>query len=524
MGIKVLFIYPNLFGMNMLPPALAIFSALLKREGHSIDIFDSTYYDMDYGAKASEVRVERLNIQPYDMGERGIRMRKADWRVDIKAKVKDFDPDLIAMSTTEDMWELGVMLLEGIEDHIVKTQTPVVVGGVFATFAPHLAIDHHLVKAVCVGEGENTIVDLCDCIQRGVPFDNVTNLWVKGKDGIITKNLISRPVDINATPLLDIELFEEERIYRPMAGKVYRMLPVETMRGCPYKCAYCNSPSQMSFYKNVADSNFFRKKRADLVHKELRYFVDEFKAEYFYFWADTFLAQNRKEFDEFCEIYSDIRKPFWIQTRPETLTDYHIGKLVEIGLHRMSFGVEHGNEAFRAKYLDRQLKNEMIIEKLKIPHKFNVPFSVNNITGFPFETRELAMDTVELNRHIDSNNQNIYSFEPFHGTPLRKLCEDHGFVQPGSIAKCLTSKSILNLPQYPQEEIEGLKKCFTLYVKLPKNRWKDIRKAEADTPEGDRIFEELKQEYLDKYYVEPEDNPHAEVPNVADLEYGVARP
>ena len=33
MGIKVLFLYPNTYGMNMLPPAIATFSSILKNEG-----------------------------------------------------------------------------------------------------------------------------------------------------------------------------------------------------------------------------------------------------------------------------------------------------------------------------------------------------------------------------------------------------------------------------------------------------------------------------------------------------------
>ena len=55
-----------------------------------------------------------------------------------------------------------------------------------------------------------------------------------------------------------------------------------------------------------------------------------------------------------------------MQTRPETITDYNIKKLSEVGLDRISFGVEHGNEEFRAKILDRRWKNKDIIEKLKI--------------------------------------------------------------------------------------------------------------------------------------------------------------
>ena len=55
--------------------------------------------------------------------------------------------------------------------------------------------------------------------------------------------------------------------------------------------------------------------------------------EYNYFWADTFLAMNKKEFEEFCEMYSEIKLPFWMQTRPETITDYNMKKLKEVGVN-----------------------------------------------------------------------------------------------------------------------------------------------------------------------------------------------
>ena len=56
MGIKVLFIYPNTYGMNMLPPAIALFSSLLKNEGHEVEIFDTTYYNLDYGIDSMVVK------------------------------------------------------------------------------------------------------------------------------------------------------------------------------------------------------------------------------------------------------------------------------------------------------------------------------------------------------------------------------------------------------------------------------------------------------------------------------------
>ena len=43
--LKVLMVYPNLRGMNMLPPAIGLLSAILKRSGFEVKLFDTTYYE-----------------------------------------------------------------------------------------------------------------------------------------------------------------------------------------------------------------------------------------------------------------------------------------------------------------------------------------------------------------------------------------------------------------------------------------------------------------------------------------------
>ena len=155
------------------------------------------------------------------------------------------------MSTTEDMWNLGLSLLDSLSSRIKRDKTPVLVGGVFPTFAPDLVIAQDLVNMVCLGEGEEAMVDLCYRIGKGINYEEVTNLWVKTDDGRLVKNGVTKPVDINSLPMLDLSLFEDQRLYRPMAGDWYRMLPVETIRGCPYKCTYCNSPNQIELYKDI---------------------------------------------------------------------------------------------------------------------------------------------------------------------------------------------------------------------------------------------------------------------------------
>ena len=76
--------------------------------------------------------------------------------------------------------------------------------------------------------------------------------------------------------------------------------------------------------------------------------------------------------------------------------------------------------------------------------------------------------------------------------------------------------------QFPKVQIEGIKKCFVLYVKFPKDRWGDIHQAEQDTTEGRMRFAELSAEYLERYSPSADSDPHGVTPMAADLEYGVA--
>ena len=55
-------------------------------------------------------------------------------------------------------------------------------------------------------------------------------------------------------------------------------------------------------------------------------------------------------------------------------------------------------------------------------------------------------------------------------------------------------------------------KCFNLYVKFPKNRWKEIERAEKNDLKGNKIYKELKKEYLEKYMPSPDADPHGTTP------------
>ena len=58
---------------------------------------------------------------------------------------------------------------------------------------------------------------------------------------------------------------------------------------------------------------------------------------------------------------------------------------------------------------------------------------------------------------------------------------------------------VLNMPQISSEEIYGLLRTFPLYVKMPKEYWPQIERAEIFDKEGDKIYNELSEIYHNEY-------------------------
>lgn len=493
--IKVLFVYPNLYMMNLVPPVIGVFSALLKREGHTVALFDTTYYQGDAGFDSDKKKMENLQVRPFNLEEKGIRPKNTDMYADFDAMVKEYQPDLIAMSVVEDVWDLGLSLLKRVRHYRI----PTVVGGVFPTFAPEIIIREDAVDMVCVGEGESLLVELCNMIGTGKDFSRIPNLWVK-KDGQVVRNPMRERINLDDLPMPDYSLFEENRLYRPMAGKVYRMLPVETHRGCPYTCHFCNSPAQQTLYRNAKAGSYFRKKSVGKILDEMRMFVAKYKLEYVYFTADTFLAWSEPEFDEFIELYAEFKLPFWMQTRVETITPEYMKKLKSVGIHRMSIGLEHGNEKFRRAVLKRNVSNEQIVRAFDVVADYAIPVSVNNITGFPDETREMAQDSIEINARVKTDTTNCYAFTPYHGTPLRAYAITKGYLKETDMTNALYGDPMLKMPNYPIPAIKGLMRTMPMYAKFPRDMWPKIERAEKFDAEGEAAFAELKKEFVARFF------------------------
>jgi radical SAM superfamily enzyme YgiQ (UPF0313 family) len=283
---------------------------------------------------------------------------------------------------------------------------------------------------------------------------------------------------------------------------MFKMIPVESYRGCPYACTYCNSPAQRGFSKEAGLGNFLRRKTLSVLRDELRENVDRYKPGFFYFMDDSFLARPKKEIYEFCDMYEEFKLPFWFNTRAENCEPEMLARLKEVGCYRMSASVECGNEEYRHKVLLRKISNEELIRRFSIVADSGIAFSIDVMIGMPGETRDLIMDSVEMIRSIRGYDALTVSvFVPYHGTVLRQVALNNGWLESDGISSQGHSQSQLKMPEpnLSAKDIHGLTAIFPMYCYFPKSEWGKLQRAEIDDEKGRKIREHYSEIYRTEF-------------------------
>ena len=506
---RVLIVYPNLPLMLVPSIAIALFTRILKGQGYAVDLFETTHYDtsaINYTESQinySEKRVNMLNVRKFSVqDDLGIQV-KNDMLADFRKKVEDFKPDFMVFSIVEDTFLLTLTMLR----EVANLHIPHIAGGVFPTMAPSLAIAPPEISLIGLGEGEEIVLEAAEAVREGKPLDGIAGTWFKTPDGDIRK-YPARPLMNIDYVRPDFSLFDPSRFMRPMGGRIFKMIPVESYRGCPYACTYCNSPSQRIYAKENELGNFLRRKTIAVLRDELREHMAEYNPDFFFFVDDSFLARPRQEIFDFCDMYKEFGLPFYFNTRAENCDPEIMSRLKDVGCYRIAFGIEGGNQQYRNRVLKRKITNDEIIRRFKHIAESGIAFSLNIIIGMPGETREMVMDSVELVRAIQGyDSLTCFVFTPYHGTTLRKVAVDNGWLPPDTLTRNNTSRSLLVMPPpyLNADEIDGLLMTFPLYCYFPKKDWPAIRRAEQSDEEGLRIRKHFSDIYNRNFLSETQD-------------------
>ena len=500
---KILLVYPNLPLMLVPPLSMAIFTGILRKKGYEVDLFDTTSYVPADVNSSPQNRTIYLQARDFnDEDDLGVSI-KTDLIGDYKKKIEKFKPDLIIYSIVEDSFQKALDMMRAIKE--INNKSVSLVGGVLPTADPNYVLQHEEINFLSKGEGEKTIVEVAEAVRLNKSLIGIKGTYFRDKEGHIHKSSPQSLVDINDNEP-DFSLFDPRRFYRPMGGRIFKTIPIETYRGCPYKCTFCNSPMHNTHVKEdgVATS-FLRRKTIPNVKKEIQNLIDKYDPAFLYFIDDSFLSRPRKEIFEFCDMYEEFKIPFWFNTRPESCKPDVLRRLKEVGSYRISFGIECGNADFRNNVLLRKPSNDDIIQSFKDIAESGVDFSINLIIGFPGETRELVMETIHLVRQIRGyDTVTVSIFTPYRGTVLKEVAVKNGWLDRNHITVHTTNSSVLSMPEpyLSSKDIDGLMRVMPLYIYFPINEWENIKRAEINDDEGNKVLEYYSKIYKEKFLKE----------------------
>ena len=326
---------------------------------------------------------------------------------------------------------------------------PIIVGGAFATMnSDYILRDCPYIDCVGVGEGEEVLPDYLNHLDN--PGSVAGLVWRNGEE--IVRN-VSRPIlqDLDQFPYPDrtglpIDYIESLPLDVPAVLSLDKFCTMQTSRGCPYSCIYCDIPS--------LSKGKWRCRSPEHVLGEMQ-LLNDMGYRSVYLTDDHFLL-NRKRINEICNGIIERKLEFrWgCEGRVDSLAVDQLPIMSKANCNFLAFGVEAGTQ----KVLNRLKKNQTLeqVEHAVSEAKRHGMARVHGffIIGTPGETKEEIMESFRFAARLKLDTFSFNRLCAYRGTPLwqeyvdRRIIDDerdwHKWFKCSDIDPTVLSSAVVN--------------------------------------------------------------------------------
>ncbi|MFQ5713595.1 MAG: B12-binding domain-containing radical SAM protein [Candidatus Scalinduaceae bacterium] len=492
---NTLFVWPNINQFGHKPISISLLSALCKREGHNVDLFDTTYIDLE---KDTDTKIgELISMYKPVYFDSTFDKVKVDVNHEFLKKIKTFQPDILAFSVLESEYPLACKLAETAKKNFPKI--PIVIGNKAATICPEEVIAEKHYDFVCVGEGDEAFLELINAIDHDKNVFNIPNIWTKHNGKIIKNKVRALTRNLDSLPFLDLSIYDKRHFLIPFDGKKWRNLEFMSNWGCVYKCSYCVN----EFLHNLnreSHSGFIRRFCPERAIKELKFHKENYAINFIKFVDEDFLMRSTLLLREFARLYvKEVGLPFLIETNPRSVNKEKVEILSEMGCVSVSMGVESGNSYTRS-LLNRKDTKKDIIQAFELFHDAGIRSCSYIMLGLPFENREKIFESIRLLKKAKVKVPSMGFFYPFKGTAIRDVCIKNGFFDPKNNNGWKRNEPGLDNLDISRSELTAIFRNFVFYVKFPQIFWPLIKRTELQDRLGQYIYSILAKVYRVIFY------------------------
>ncbi len=359
---------------------LLYISAYLRREGFSVEIYDSTF-----GSR--NAILERLEREPGVLG---------------------IYTNLITRGNI--VWLMGQAKRRG---------WTVVVGGPESANYPEQYLAHGA-DVVVVGEGEVTLSELLPALAQRGPhrLHGIHGTIFRDEFGLVQHNPERAQIaDLNSLPWPDREQIDLQQ-YIEIWRKHHGMGSVNliTARGCPYKCKWCSHA--------VFGYSHRRRSPADCAD-EVQHIAERYRPEQVWYADDVFTISHKWLYEYAGELRKrGLRLPFETISRADRMMKEEVlATLAEMGCYRIWIGSESGSQRI-LDAMQRGVKVEQVQWATQAAQRHGIEVGMFLMWGYEGETIEDIEATIE---HVKRANPNIFFTTvayPIKNTPYYQTVED----------------------------------------------------------------------------------------------------
>lgn len=450
----------NIRVMGFPPIGIMSLSSVLKQAGHECVMFDQAHPDTP-----NEVIVERINLE---------------------------QPDLVGLSfLSTTSYPYAKMLARQIR--ISNRTVKLAFGGVFASLnAPLVKLQCPEVDFVCRGDGEQLVLDLLANLDNPEAVSGLT--WMKDERVVHNPNrTLERHLDQWPFPdreSLKLDFVESMPLDVPAVLSMERFTTMQTSRGCPWPCVFCDIP--------IFNEGKWRARSSAHVVAELKYLQEQGYGSV-YFVDDHFLLQP-KRIEAICNgvMNEGLTIQWGIEGRVDSVAQHLFPAMAKAHCRTVMFGIESGSQ----RILDR-LKKEQTLEEVTTAVKNAKKAGIEIVHGFftvgnPDETVEDMQATFDFASKLPLDTFGFNRLCVYRGTPLWQEYVKRGLVSEAADWYKYFKCSEIDPTCLPGEVInrvrqEGLKKLF-LYklIRYPLQTFRLLRRFLRFMPVRDVAYLILK--------------------------------
>ena len=342
---------------------------------------------------------------------------------------------------------IGISLMTNYFNNVVKltqrlrqtTDAPVIWGGIHATIRPEECLN--FADMVCIGEGEETVMELARKMQNGENYRDTKGIWLKGEEGIIKNELRPLIQDPDSLPYQDYDygahyILRDKHIYKIDERLLGTYLKGDYLahptRGCPFGCTYCCNNTINKIFSD--QKTLVRKRSMDSIINELAGIKNKLPfINHITFDDDAFFFYSEEDIREFSEKYKQrICLPLEIRgANPATLTRRKLSLLIDSGLTDIRLGIQTGSERTKRMY-KRFQSNQRVEECVQMINEFRDKIKLPRydiILNNPWERDEdLAETLLFFAKFPKPYLLNMFSLVLYPGTELYDKAVKDGII------------------------------------------------------------------------------------------------